>query len=63
MLQQHQTSVLSDDYQRIHVRRASLFQDALKAFARPSFNVSKMLKVVFIGEACVDEGGPRREFF
>ncbi len=35
----------------------------MKAFSRANFNVSKMLRVVFIGEGGVDDGGPRREFF
>ena len=35
----------------------------MRAFAKPSFNVSKMLKVRFISEQAQDEGGPRREFF
>lgn len=64
ILQQHQTRVIDrEGYQRVHVRRSHLFTDALKAFSRSSFTVSKMLKVVFIGDASVDEGGPRREFF
>lgn len=67
VLRQHQQKVITgadeEDVQRIHVRRRYLFGDALRAFAKPSFNVSKMLKVTFIGEASVDDGGPRREFF
>lgn len=57
------TGADEEDYQRIYIRRNNLFSDALRAFSKPGFNVSKMLKVVFIGEASVDEGGPRREFF
>ena len=45
------------------MRRRLLFEDALWAFSRPTFNVSKVLKVTFIGEEAVDDGGPRREFF
>lgn len=52
-----------EDCQRIHIRRSHLFSDAMRAFSRPTFNVSKMLKVIFIGDTSVDEGGPRREFF
>lgn len=67
ILQHHQMNVIGgsneEDCQRIHVRRTHLFTDAVRAFSKPCFNVSKMLKVVFIGEASVDEGGPRREFF
>ena len=64
---QHQqrviTSIDVEDMQRIHVRRKCLFSDAVRAFSRLSFNVSKMLKVTFLGEEAVDDGGPRREFF
>lgn len=67
VLQQHQCKVITgrdeEDHQRIHVRRSHLFSDATRAFSRTNFNVSKMLKVVFVGEPSVDEGGPRREFF
>ena len=67
ILQQHQVKVITgkdeEDYQRISVRRPNLYLDAMRAFSKPTFNVSKMLKVVFIGEASVDQGGPRREFF
>ena len=52
-----------EDRQRIHVRRSNLISDTIRAFSRPTFNVSKLLKVVFVGEPSVDEGGPRREFF
>ena len=68
VMQQHQQKVIfpvatEEDKQRIHIRRNRLFADSLQAFSRPTFNVSKMLKVVFIGESAVDDGGPRREFF
>ena len=67
VLQQHQCKVITgrdeEDRQRICVRRSHLFSDAARAFSRPNFNVSKLLKVVFVGEPSVDEGGPRREFF
>ena len=65
---QHQLRVITslddgDCYQRIHVRRSHLVVDTLKAFGKPTFDESKILKVVFVGEPSVDEGGPRREFF
>ena len=53
----------SEEYQRIHVRRSSIYSDALRQFSKFSFDASKPLKVIFIGEQAVDEGGPRREFF
>ena len=67
VLLEHQRKVITgengEDKQRIHIRRAHLIEDTLRAFSKPSFNVSKVLKVVFFAESSVDEGGPRREFF
>ena len=69
---QHQRKVIQakdeedeEDTQSVYIRRKLLYSDsdAFKAFSQPSFNVSKMLKVTFIGEGAVDDGGPRREFF
>lgn len=65
---QHQSRVMislddGDCYQRIHVRRSHLVMDTMKAVSKATFDVSKILKVVFVGEPCVDEGGPCREFF
>ncbi len=63
---QHQKTIIGgsneEDFKRKSIRRSHLFRDALHAFSLPSFNVSNMLKVVFIGEQSVDDGGPRREF-
>ena len=53
----------NDDYQRINVRRSHLSKDAFRLFAKQSFNECKMLRVVFVNDPGVDEGGPRREFF
>ena len=65
ILHDHRSTVLSsgDATQRINIRRSQLFGDALAAFTRPSFNPACHLKVRFIGEPAVDEGGPMREFF
>lgn len=64
-MQQHQEKMVTspDKFQRIHVRRSQLFSDAMRAFSKTTFEESKMLKVVFVGEPSVDDGGPRREFF
>ncbi len=49
ILIQHQRQVITardeEDFQRINIRRKHLFDDAMRAFSRPSFNVSKMIKV------------------
>ena len=52
-----------DCRQRIHVRRSNLVADTMRALKKHNFDAEKLLKVVFVGEPCVDEGGPRREFF
>ena len=52
-----------EDVQRIIVRRSHLFSDALRTFSRFSFDPTKYLKVTFVGEPAVDEGGPRHELF
>ena len=41
----------------------SLNSDAIAQFERPSFDVSKPIRVHFIGMPAVDTGGPRQEFF
>ena len=67
VIQQHQMRVISgsdeEDKQRLHIRRSNLVHDTLRAFSRATFDVSKVLKVTFIPEGSVDDGGPRREFF
>ena len=64
ILQQHFSRVVTKEaIQRVNVRRSDLLQDAIRQFSRSSFDVSKLLKVCFIGESAVDDGGPRREFF
>ena len=63
ILLQHQVKVLhgehKEDFQPIHIRRSSIFEDAVRAFSKPSFDAAKMFKVRFIGESAEDEGGPR----
>ena len=68
VMQQHQQKVIvpaitEEINQRVYIRRNRLFTDSLRAFSRPTFVVSKMLKVNFIGESAIDDGGPRREYF
>ena len=67
ILQQHRAKVITsadnEDVQHIRVRRSHIFSDALRQYSRESFDCSKFLRIRFIGEAAVDDGGPRREFF
>lgn len=48
--------------QRIAVRRKHLCADAMNRF-RTGIDEHKYLKVTFVGEPAVDDGGPLREFF
>ena len=66
-LLQHQLKVIirndEEDVQQICVRQNSHVAGTFRQFSKAKTNVSKGLKVVFIGEASVNEGVPRREFF
>jgi hypothetical protein len=56
-------TVLSDDKTNSHrltVRRRNIFSDAKRGFAR--FDESKLLRITFLGESAIDDGGPKREF-
>ena len=53
----------SDIYNKVHVRRNHIWGDTLRAVTKASFDPINPLRVTFIGEPAVDEGGPRREFF
>ena len=48
-------------YTRVVVRRKHVFADAMHYF-KNSVNYSKYIRVSFIGEPAVDDGGPLREF-
>ena len=48
---------------RINVRRKLVFKDYLDVAKKSWFNSARMLKVTFVGEPAIDDGGPRREFF
>ena len=55
VLNAHRRRVISESEEdevcsRIFIVRTRLWQNALKAFKRPSLDVSKHIKVVFIGE-------------
>jgi hypothetical protein len=69
LLQQHKLDVLpispsllsgDSEYTRIAVRRKYIWEDTIEAFR--SNDVTKHLKVTFVGEPAVDDGGPFREY-
>ena len=48
---------------RISVRRSSVFSDYMACRKKKWFKPKGTLKVTFIGEPAIDDGGPKREFF
>ena len=48
---------------RIGIRWKSIFQDYIEARKKKWFNSRQPLKVTFIGEPAIDDGGPLCEFF
>ena len=66
ILRSHRESLIpvnSDNTRRITVRRSRLLDDTVKSLKIRAWNPSTSLKVTFLGEPGVDDGGPRREFF
>ncbi len=66
LLQIHKVQILGDydddrHRTRITVRRKHILQDTLHRL-RNGADLSKPLRIVFIGESAVDDGGPLREF-
>ena len=54
---------LEQSVNSLHVRRNHMWHDALRAISKPAFDPFLPVRVTFIGEPAVDDGGPRREFF
>lgn len=50
-------------YLNIEVRRDKLIEDTLNSLLREGLNFRKPLKIKFVGEPGVDEGGVQKEFF
>ena len=53
----------SDAFLTIKIRRKNLIEDALNELSRTDIKLQNPIKVKFIGEQGVDEGGVRKEFF
>ena len=52
-----------EEANRMSVRRKYVWTDAIRAMTRSSFNCRKSVRITFVSEEGVDDGGPRREFF
>ena len=47
----------------VQVRRSNILDDSLRALSTQSKNYKKQMKVKFVGEEGVDQGGVKKEFF
>jgi hypothetical protein len=54
---------LSSMYLFLEVRRDHILEDTLNRIINPGLNFKKPLRVQFVGEPGIDEGGVRKEFF
>ena len=63
LLQEHRACALrsQDDVQRIIIHRKHVWEDTIRKL-KSGLNVNKPIKVSFVGESAVDEGGPLREY-
>ena len=52
-----------DSPNRISVCRNHIWKDAIRAISKPGFNSNKHVRITFVGEEALDEGGPSREFY
>jgi hypothetical protein len=50
-------------YLALKVNRDNILDDTLKQVSGGNINFKKPLRVMFIGEPGIDEGGVRKEFF
>ena len=60
ILKKHSLLNVAVESCKVKVRRTNIWTDSIKVFRR--MDLTKTLKVTFIGEAGVDDGGPRREY-
>lgn len=55
--------MITEIYARLEVRREHLLEDTLSMIMSGDMNLKKPLKVHFLGEEGIDEGGVKKEFF
>jgi hypothetical protein len=54
---------INNMYIYMEIRRNNLIEDTLNFISNPELNFKKTLKVKFVGEQGIDEGGVKKEFF
>ena len=52
-----------ESFLELNIKRDNLIEDTLNEVSKSGINLKKPLKIKFIGEDAVDEGGVRKEFF
>jgi ubiquitin-protein ligase E3 A len=57
------SGVMESPYFQLEISRENMVEDSIKQFTRKDINLKKPLRVKFIGEEGVDEGGVKKEFF
>lgn len=62
-VEQIQSIYITANSNRINIRRSTAFKDYSASRKKKWFKPKNLLKVTFLGEPAVDDGGPRREFF
>ena len=62
LIKELQNNLEPGDPVRVNIRRKTLWEDFTKE-RRKRVKPQHKLKVVFLGEPAIDDGGPRREFF
>ena len=50
-------------YLFLEINRETIIEDTLNSLLRPGINLRKPLRIKFLGELGVDEGGVQKEFF
>ena len=63
VLQSLANEFFNEDVIRLNIRRKTLWKDFRDCHTRNKLSPSKQIKIVFMHEPAVDDGGPRREFF
>ena len=63
VIKQHRAEIIKDAEKthRITVRRSHIFEDAIDGLH--GFDEGRQIRVTFLNEPAVDDGGLRREFF
>lgn len=55
--------LISNEQVRINIRRKNLWADFKEARQKRNLTPNDKIRVVFMGEPAIDDGGPKREFF